>query len=925
MGRYLYSIIFLALCAFGMAQSTDSLMQISGNVQDTVAKAPLVNAVGIAVRLSDSVLVDFKRTDKNGVFLFKDLPIDTYQVVISHPAFADQVFVVIGSKKNKVYDFGKIVLPLKTQQLNEIVVYAFKDPIYYKGDTLVYTADSFKVKPNATVEDLLKRLPGIKVDGQGKITTQGKTVDQVLVDGDEFFGSDPTVATRNLNASSIESVQVFDKKNEANASNTTSDNETMKVMNLKLKEDAKKGYFGKVSAAGGGADLTMNKTFYEGEFLANKFNNKRKVSAFALVGNTPKTNFGWGDIFKYGLTSDMNMTSTDDGMMFFSSSNQSQGVPQTLKTGAYYTDKIGKNTKLLFNYTFGSSRLVSTSSTRNQYFLQDTTYTTTNESNTVQQGQNHVFNFEIEQKLDSLSKITIKPKFTLGKSQNAHTERNRFITQNDTVTRQTDISNNSTGNSYEIDNSVRFRRDFKKADRVLKIDYDFNLSNSEGVGILKTTNTYCSPIVYPLSDVNQEKSNTTQSMANDASFSYVEPFTKKIKLELMGDFVNYKNTQDKRTLNFLNGDYTIKDSILSNNFRNQRNTYRVGFKFIFETKKLRFATGARVREVLVDNYNIITNQTIRQDVKNVLPFLSWRYKFSDNKNLQFNYFTGSSLPSITQLQPVPNNSNPNYITKGNPDLLPTYEHHFELEFNSFKPITGKNVYAGVNALLNNNDFSSSTSYDNIGRTITQPINVNGNFNTNGWIGIGLPFFSKVLEVSPNLNADYSSNTNYINSEKNVTTNASASGDLRISVNTEKIYFTVSGNYSYNVPRSTLNSLSNKPYASQGYEADLSWELPQKFTVATDAQYVINTRRTAGYNISYVIWNMTLSRKFLKNENLIIALSGNDILNQNVSASRSVQGNVIVDNKTTIIKRYIMLRLTWKFNNQKKKDENDWGD
>ncbi len=915
-------ILLVFLAGFAHAQ-TKSLMQIGGNLQDTAAKIPLPNAVAVAVRLSDSVLVKHTRSNEQGVFQLKSLPIDTYQVIISHPQFSDQVFIVVGSEKNLVYDFGRIVLPLKSQQLNEIVVYAFKDPIYYKGDTLVYTADSFKVKPNATVEDLLKKLPGIKVDAQGKITTQGKAVDQVLVDGDEFFGSDPTVATRNLNATSIESVQVYDKKNEDASGN--SQNETIKVLDLKLKDDAKKGYFGKISGAGGAPDLTTPKQFYEGEFLANVFNNKRKVSVFALTGNTPKTNFGWGDVFKYGLTADMNnMMDDEEGMMFFSSRSDGEGIPQTLKSGAYYTDKIGKRTKLLFNYTFGSSKLTQTSTTRSQYFLEDTTYTTTNESSTIKKGQNHVFNFEIEQNLDSLTKLTIKPKVTLGQSQNSHFERNQFITESDTLTRQTDILNTSKGSSYEIGTKVKLKRNFKKNDRVLKLDYDFDLSNSEGKGILQTTNTYFTPISFPISDVDQQKTNLSLSNGHSVSFSYVEPLTKKIKLEAMGDVGMRTNIQEKNTLNFQNGDYTIRDSVLSNNFDNTRNTYRAGFKFIYETKKTRFTTGTRVREVLVDNHNKITDQTIKQDVINILPFATMRYKFSDNQNLQLNYTTGSQLPSVTQLQPVANNSNPNYITLGNPDLIPSFDQTIEFNFYSFKPISGKNYWAGMNATIQNNDIVNSTTYDNIGRTISQPVNVNGNYSSYAWLGMTLPMFSKVLEVSPNVNANYYSNTNFINGQKNTTSNASANGDLKFAFTQEKWSFSVSGNYEYTIPSSTLNSQSNKPYATQGYEAELSVELPKKFTISSDAEYIINTKRTAGYNVSYVLWNAAINKTFLKNENLILSIKGNDILNQNISNTRNISGNVITDDKTTVIKRYVMLQLTWKFNSKKEKeDEDDW--
>ncbi len=920
--RKLLSVITVFLFINGFAQQR---MQILGNVQDTLAKKPLENAVAMAIRLTDSSLVKYTRANEQGIFLLKDIPIDTYQVIISYPQLADQIFIVTGSEKYNVFDFGRIILSSKPQQLNEIVVYAFKDPIYYRGDTLVYTADSFKVKPNATVEDLLKRLPGIKVDAQGKITTQGKTVDKVLVDGDEFFGSDPTVATRNLNAKSIESVQVYDKKNDNSSSSSTGD-ETIKVMDLKLKDDAKKGYFGKISGSGGAADATSTKPFYEGEFLANKFNDKQKISLFGLAGNTPKTNFGWGDIFKYGISNEMNMSGNEDEGFSFSGGGQSQGIPQTLKTGAYYTDKLGKKTKLLFNYTLTQSKLAVTSTTRQQYFLEDTTYTTTNESYSNQQGQNHIFNFEIIQDIDSLTTLTIKPKITLGTSSNYRSEKNKFITELDTLTRQTDITNESKGSSYDINTQAKLRRKFKKTDRILNLSYNVNANNSDGTGILKTTNLYYTPITFPLTDVNQQKTNNTQALGHDASLSFTEPFTKKVKLEITFDFVNNAGKQDKKTSNFFNGDYSQKDSVLSNNFNNVRTTYRSGLRFIYDVKKQRFAIGTRVRNVLVDNENIVTGQSFHQDVKNILPFLTWRYKFSDNKNFSFNYYTGSGLPSINQLQPVPNNSNPNYITKGNPNLLPTYEHHFEMNFYSFKPISGKNMWAGINALATNNDFSSSTAYDGIGRTITQPINVNGNYNANSWLGIGLPFFSKVLTISPNLNADYSSNTNYINGQKNVTVNASATGDLEISVNTEDINFVLSGNYEYNYPMSSLNSQSNLPYATQGYQAEFSWQLPKQFSISTDAEYIINTKRTAGYNISYVLWNASISKSFGKRENLILSIKGNDILNQNISATRTVQTNVITDNKTNIIKRYIMLQLIWKFTSQKEKvEEEDWGD
>ena len=372
-----FFILFITISLSSYSQG----MTISGNVQDTISKAALQYSVAIAIRIKDSILIGYARTDAKGKFEMKNLPIDTVEVIISNPMFGDQTFYVFGSTSNYEFDFGKIILPPKSQQLKEVVIYAFKDPVYYKGDTLVYAADSFKVKPNATVEDLLRKLPGIKVDAKGKITSQGKEISEVLVDGDEFFGSDPTAATKNLAAKGVESVQVYEKKNE-NASDDKE--ETVQVMNLKLKDDAKKGYFGKVSGA---TDATQ---FYEGELLANRFKGSQKISVFSLLSNTPRSSLGWQDMYKYGLDNEMNYQTDEEGSTYwYGNNNQNQGIPQTFKSGFYYNDKIGKKTKINFNYTFSNNKLKANSATKSQYFLTDTNYVTSQESQSEQKSNRH--------------------------------------------------------------------------------------------------------------------------------------------------------------------------------------------------------------------------------------------------------------------------------------------------------------------------------------------------------------------------------------------------------------------------------------------------------------------------------------------------------------------------------------------------------
>ncbi|HLC83164.1 MAG TPA: carboxypeptidase-like regulatory domain-containing protein, partial [Bacteroidia bacterium] len=436
--RQFLLIAFIVLSTQAFSQK----MSISGNVQDTTLKVPMKNVVAMVVRIKDSVLIAHTRTNDKGFFTFTNLEIDTVQVIVSDSKFSEQSYYVFGSAASHEFDFGKIILPPKSQQLGEVIIYAYKDPVYYKGDTLIYTADSFKVKPNATVEDLLRKLPGIKVDAQGKITSQGKDISQVLVDGDEFFGSDPTVATKNLAAKGVESVQVYEKKNE-NAGD--GEEETTQVMNLKLKEDAKKGYFGKVSGA---SDF---QNFYEGELLANKFKKSLKVSVFALASNTPRSSFGWGDMYKFGLEND-NFQSNEDGDMFwYYKGNENKGVPQTLKSGFYYTDKIGKKTKLGLNYTYTNNQLDAVGATRSQYFLSDSTgYITDNSSRNIQKTEGHAINFKITQTLDSLTELEFEPKIKLNSTKQDNFSITNFLTDEDTLTRQTNVRNTNKAEGYDI-------------------------------------------------------------------------------------------------------------------------------------------------------------------------------------------------------------------------------------------------------------------------------------------------------------------------------------------------------------------------------------------------------------------------------------------------------------------------------------------
>lgn len=874
-------------------------MQISGHVHDTVSNAPLVNAVAMVIKLKDSTLIDFARTNKEGDFSFKNLPVDTFQLIVSHPKFGEREFYFFGRPDNAEFNLTKIILPEKSQQLQEVTIYAYKDPIYYKGDTLVYVADSFATKPNAVVEDLLKKLPGIKVDVDGSITSQGKEITQVLVDGDEFFGADPTMATKNLAAKGVESVQVYEKKNE----DATEGDETIQVLDLKLKDEAKRGYFGKASVAG---DF---RRFYEGELLANKFDKKQKISVFGLVSNTTLSSLRWQDAYKYGVETGFSYNEEEENWQS-DNINQGQGIPTTLKTGVYYEDQLTKKTKIGVNYTYSNNTLETYRTTRSQYFLQDTTYTTAEEESSNTRNESHALNFSLTHKLDSLTTIEFEPRLKVNSSTRKSNDETDFITEDELLTRQTSVINTSESEGTNFKSRLALIRNFKKKDRKLNVSYRLTLDDDASDGNL-------------LNDtINQLKQNKTYALSHTAAASYVEPLSKKLKLELDYEFYSSKNEQSKKTFNFEDGSYSQLDLNFSNEFENTKTQNRIGTSLIFEHKKHRIVAGARYRYIDIENHNLITGNVINQSLGNVLPRMRYTYKITQNNRLIVNYSTSSSLPSVNQLQPVPDNTNPNRILLGNPDLLPNYSHKSSVRYNNYKPITGGYLWISLSNTITQNAFANSIVYDPLGRTTTQTVNVDGNSYTGMNIGKGIPVFKKMLEIGPSLNVGYNRMNNFINGQKNLTINQSIGGGLELTLETDSLEISVSGDVSYTDPKSTISSASNNPYYTQRYSANLIWKLPLRFGLESDANYTINSQRSAGYDLNYLIWNASLTRAFGKLENLIAGVTVYDILNQNISAGRDVNANVITDSKTNIIARYLLVKVTYKFNSTKIKESNE---
>ena len=905
--KQLFSFLFLLVIGISILGQG---MTIKGNIIDTLNNnSPTENAVVMVTRLSDSVLLGFDRSDINGDFLIDKLPFDTVEIIISHHNFDEKIIFFMGSKSNNELLLKNTILPDKSQLINEVTIYANKEPIFFRGDTLVYIADSFKTKQNAVVEDLLKKLPGVDVDKNGTITSQGLAVNKILVDGDEFFGDDPTVATKNLGAKTVESVNIYEQENEDESE--TAD-ETIQVMDLRLKEGSKKGYFGKISGA------TDFQNFYEGEFLFNKFKDDFKLSVFALGTNTPRSNFGYSDANTFGLSNESNFNNGRWWSDYSLSSNN--GIPRTFRSGFYYSDKISKKIKLGANYTYSNNELESASDQASQYFLTDTTYYTEDLSSNYQKNESHGLNMNLNIQLDSLTSLEIKPRYRQNTGSFYTNDSTRFINQEGQLSSNTTIFNSSSNFSETISNEIQLKRKFKKEKRELTLTIKNSISDASDSSSLYSLNNFqILPNLFN-DTTDQQQAERSKNQNHSALISFSEPIWKIFNLtsEYYFKYTNNQQIKETNDFNLVTEQYDLINDNFTNDFTTNKITNRLGLFLNYRFKKQRIKIGAFARNVDIENI-VLNDSTINQTIFNILPQFNYSYKFSNSQRFRFNYKTNSSQPSINQLQPVQNNSNPNRITVGNSNLVPNYVHNFNLRYNSWKALTGSYIFTGLTYRITQDAFSSSVEYDSIGRTISKTVNIDNNQNGYFYFGSGIPLLNSVLSINPGVNLGYSNNTNFVNQNENITDTYEFTGELEFEIETDTVEIYIGANYSYFSPTSTLSFTSNQPYNFQEYFIEIGIELPFKMRIESEATYEIQTYpQSRDRNINLLIWNFELSKRFLKTENLFLSVSGNDILNQNILSQRTINNNVITDNQTTIISRYFLARLTYRFNNTKTK-------
>lgn len=919
-----FGLLLLALFGFSFAQA--QTYNFNGRVKDQIAGTTLPGATVMLLNKSDSTFYKYSITNAEGVFFIKQAKAGDYLLQISFVGYQTHYQpITINSNTPQENDLGDILLSIKAELIKTVEIQDELIPIMIKKDTVEYNADAFKTQPDANVGDLLKKLPGVEVGKDGTVKAQGENVKKILIDGKEFFGDDTKLATDNLPADMVKKVQVYDDMSDMSKITGIDDGDRSKTINLKLKKDRKKGLFGNAEI-GGGIDDDVN-AMYENKFNINKFTEGMQLSTLGMINNTNKQGFSYRDYLNFVGGAQ------NAGGGFRDLSNNSNGVPigsgstndgltQTLAGGLNLNYDFSPKITFSGNYFYNQLDKDIVSIANRQYITDADSSNFKSLQNNVENqfNQNHRLNLKYVQKIDSTQDLTIKTNFTFSDGRNSNYTSNDNITFDGFYLNRSNSNNNSSGNDISGNGSVLYGKRFNKIGRSFVANFALgNFENDKTYDISTFKNIF----------VRDTTTKQTQISLNtqfnyDGKITYTEPYAKGKYLELSFQRKNFQTTYKKDffDINLLTNDELFNNR-LSLNYNNLFvfNQYGLGTKIIYGKSNLTFGVAAQQSEL---SGEIITNtSTIKRTDWNFLPNLKWTYQMKSTGRITFDYNTTIQQPSIEQLQPTLNNSNPINLYQGNPDLKPEYNHSAVARLMKFDQFTFTNIFAMINANYTRNKITNSQTIDNFFVTTTTPINVDADYFVSAYFYYGTPIRPIKSKINIGLNSTYNKSIVFINTLKNNVDRFSHTIDLSLENRNKEVFDTKAGTrISLNSTEYSANTSLNQNFLSTQYYGDFLVEFLKNYTFSTSAEYTIYSGNQFTDNPKVPIWKAFISRRFLKGNAGLIKFSVYDIFNQNIGINRTSQFNYIEDQRINSLGRYYLVSLSYKitrFGGKKKKE------
>lgn len=904
------TLILLGIVVGVHAQS----YRISGRITDSSEKKSLHLAAISLLRKSDTTLVSYTRADAAGRFVLPPADSGQYVLLVTYPRFADYMDAV---NLNSNLDMGDLFMTMKSKLLDEVVLKA-QAAVRIKGDTTEFIADSFKVKDGATVEDLLKKLPGFSVNAKGEIVAQGKRVDKVLVDGEEFFGDDPTMATQNISAKAVDKVQVFETKTDQQQLTGMTNGSEGKTVNIKLKEDAKKGSFGKLM---GGTDFNK---YYDSKGLLNRFVGKKKISTYVTRSNVNTGSLNWDDRQKLGIENDFEYDEISGYYFSFGGGDDFndwnlRGLPDAWTAGGLFSNKWNADKhNVNLSYRYNSLRTTNTGVTLTQNILPSGLTYSNRYTGKDGLNQQHAINAKYEWKLDSLASLKLTSVNTFRTGSTKGYNNGEFIgTTGDTVNQSFNDYDNATRRN-QTDNQLTYKQLFKKKNRLWQTVFRYGVTDDENSGLNNTRIRYFNGGSFDYADtVDQQKNFDGRSTTIGVKSTFSEPLNDKWALVVDYAYnhnhsLSLNNTFEKA----FNGKYEVLVPDFSNNFELDAYSHSGNATLRYSGKKIRAGLGSGISTVRLGLTNKDNNVFNKYNFLNFTPQAQLTFMPKTQTNIGVNYRGTTRQPTINQLQPLRDNTDPLNEYKGNPDLEVGFNHSVSVYFNQYKVLKQAGIWANLNY---NFQQKAITQYNTIdaatGKRTYYPVNVDGNRNWNLWMNYNKSQGEKKPWFGIGLNGNGSRFINFVNGERVTTNSWRLRFEPELGISSENKYnFAINPFLAYNYTRSSLPASIDNNYWSYGVQGGANVNLPWKMEVFTDINADLRQRINAfASNTNLVVWNAGISKKLFKKDAGKLSFQVNDILDDNKGFTRVINSTFISDDRFQRLSRYFMLRFEWSFN------------
>lgn len=900
-----------------------SLLAQGYEVSGTITGKNEGSLPGAAVQLfslPDSVVYSGKVTDVNGQFRIENVVPGQYFLRASYVGYLRQD----KSFKMTAADVAGLNLTLSQDVtlIDAAVVQEIQERVEQKGDTTVYNADAFKTNPDATVEDLLKKMPGI-ADEQGTLKAQGEEVTKVLVDGKEFFGTDTKAAVKNLPANMVKSIEVFDQQSDQSRFTGVNDGNTTKTINIVTKGGLEKGQFGKLYAGYGTDDR------YTAGGNINFFKGNRRIALIGMSNNINQQNFASEDITSMSGVQ-MGGMSGRGGRWGQSSSpfmtSGSSGINTTHSFGVNYNNEWKKKAKLSSSYFFNQGNNENNADLTRDFFTTQSgnqSYEENKNSSSIK--GNHRYNGRLEWTIDTLNTLILTPNVTYNNNLDRNNVSGRTLVTGDTLINSTESATRNIQERWNVGTGLQLQHKFMKPRRTISADLNVSAALRTGENRLESENIFYQEADTLSTVFDQIAEPLGKQYTGRADVSYTEPLGEKTVLQF-----NYKpsftlDESESLTFNLNNPevDATVPDSVFSNKYNNVSQSQEAGLRYLYDNQKWNLTLGGSLIWSWLDGEQTFPKSgEVAKSFFNFLPEMRGRYSITKSKSWGFSYRGSNALPSINQLQNLLNNSNPLQLSTGNENLSQSYTHRLFTRYSGTSEDKTKTFFCMLSAGYTKDYVGTSlfiaprdTLLDGVtlsrGAQLSRPINLDNNWNARTYASFGRP----LLKLKSNLNLSGSVNFNQVpglvNDALNLSRTWSSTAGITLASNiSEKIDFTLGSNFSASRVSTTLQPESNFSFLQYDLSAKGVWMVTKHWMFSSDVTNYTYDGLEGGFNQTFLLWNAGLGYRVGKKNTGELKLSVFDILGQNTAISRQVTDTFIEDSRTQVLTRFFLLSFTY---------------